>query len=426
MADPQKPFDPDAFMATQGKVAFDPDAFMASQSSTTPVRGMEAMGGKAPAAGGKIIPPALQGPPVSHQGIVDSAIDTMKAWPGAMYHSLTSTPLTEAGDDIRRLPPPIPINAPRRSGPMTPTSEANLGPGLSTDYSPTMKELAGREIGNLVPAVALSALGEGIDSPKVRGFVGGAARAGVNRILPASVAGFAMNRFLPPWATTLGEAAMTIPPMVKGGMEGAAGKPWAGPVATKIADAVMPGPRPMRGFLNAPGDTSFVRGVNAQYGEQPVLTAGSIRMPGVETPDASYVRGVPAYAHPPDPRRALTAGKPPIVTPAPPATADTSYVRGVPAMAHPPNPARALLMAGPRVFEMPAAADTSFVRSVPAEYGAKVAPAPVVVSRPGPISPEVAPPPVSAEAPQPHTGPIPANMIRTPDGRLVPLNVRRR
>jgi hypothetical protein len=149
--------------------------------SSAPVPGTEKLGGSAPpaphsqsVAGGAStgIPPALQGPPVQHQGILDSAISAAKAWPGAFAHSLTSTPLTDAGDEIRRLPPStpprfrvgpdgnttIPRNERRLSG--SPLDEALVDGSIGEPQSPS--EMIGSEIGNAIPTVATVALTDGL------------------------------------------------------------------------------------------------------------------------------------------------------------------------------------------------------------------------------------------------------------------------
>jgi hypothetical protein len=196
-------------------------------------------------------------------------------------------------------------------------------------------------------------------SPKSIGFAKGAAKGAIELTphtkygvrLPESVVGAGVGGYigskvgLPKVGTAIGAAV----PMVRGGIQGAASEPW---LPRGLFD---PKPAPPQNLLGA----------------GPILTDPPV--------DGSFVRGVPAMAHPPNPARALPAAPRVLVTPSPEAVPDGSYVRGVNATPFQPRP-RALLgpaPSAPIITEPPA--DTSFVRGVPAQYPVKepiAAPAP--------------------------------------------------
>lgn len=193
---------------------------------------------------------------------------------------------------------------------------------------PGFGETAGHIVSPYIADAALGAIGEGVESPAVRGFVGGAARAvpgALKKAMPYGVGASLMNHFMPgPIATAADVAAAVsaIPPVVRAGRAGMAGKSALGP----MADSVLPLPSGPRGLLSAPADGSYVRGSNAQFGEQPLLGYGPDVRVTPPPADTSYVRGAQAMAHPPNPARALGSAPTPLMTPAP---ADASYVRGI-------------------------------------------------------------------------------------------------
>lgn len=225
--------------------------------------------------------------------------------------------------------------------------------GFKTIRSGDTSGGVGDMLGTVGPALALRGA---TMSPKVQAFTRGAYEAAkeptsahfgpfrVSVPVPAPLAGGVTGSVIGGHfgVPGLGAAIGTVAPLIRGGMRAAEGQDW-------IPSAPGATPNP----FTAPGPR--------------LLNRGGIVMPPTDTPDASYVRGAPAMAQPPNPARALPAA-PRVFNatgegPAP----DASYVRGVPAMTHPPNPARAL-PAAPNIYQMPPAADTSFVRAVPGGY----------------------------------------------------------
>lgn len=247
--------------------------------------------------------------------------------------------------------------------------------GFKTIRSGDTSGGVGDMLGTVGPALALR--GANL-SPKVRAFTRGAfdaakeptsAHFGPFRVsvpVPAPLAGGVTGSMIGGHfgMPGVGAAIGTVAPLVRGGMRAAADEPWLPQAPESISNPfTVPGPR--------------------------LLNSGGIVMPPPETPDASYVRGTPAMAYPPNPARALSAA--PSVRQMPGDTGtDASYVRGVPAMTQPPNPARAL-PAAPRVIRMPPAEDPSYVRGVPAQYS-EVASEPLSPAEANAVP--VAPPPV--------------------------------
>lgn len=235
----------------------------------------------------------------------------------------------------------------------------------------------GDMIGTVGPALALK--GASV-SPKVRAFAGGAKSAVTENVpsfrvnhmtvqapVPAPIAGAftgaAFGKMIghPISGATVG----ALTPIIRGGMRAAKGEPWLPQAAEAIPNSFTPS-------------------------GQGLLGRGGIVMPPPDAVDASYVRGVPAMAHPPNPARAIEA---PIAARQMPGdiSGGGSFVRGVPAMTQPPNPARAL-SAAPRTLVTPAPIDASYVRGIDAQY-------PEIIK--GPLTPSEAalPKPIQSAAP---------------------------
>lgn len=194
--------------------------------------------------------------------------------------------------------------------------------GASPDTSRLAGHLASLPIGALGGAAA--------ESPAIQGGVRGAISALPSAVkdasLPAGIGYMARGTHLGPVADAAA-AIRAVPPVARGFANGARDLPSFGPAVSAFRDSVSPA-LPQRLMIAGPEDGSFVRSGNAQYGEQPSLSAApSVRM-GNAPSDSSYVRSTPAMNQPPNSARALPAAQPPIVTPAP---ADASYVRAEPA-----------------------------------------------------------------------------------------------
>lgn len=225
----------------------------------------------------------------------------------------------------------------------------------------------GDMIGTVGPAIALRAASM---SPKVQAFGRGMYEGATSptdvpltlghgmlhlRVpgAPASVSGAvsgALGSRLVGMHPMIGASIGAAVPAIRGGMRAASEAPWMPEVEGPVPSPFVPSP-------------------------QRLLNRGGIVMPPPETPDASFVRGVPAMAHPPNPARAL----PPASQAIPMGgdiAGDSSFVRGVPAVPHPPNVMR-VLPPGGRAFEMPTAADSSFVRGIQAQYAEPVTPTPI-------------------------------------------------
>lgn len=206
--------------------------------------------------------------------------------------------------------------------------------GLNPDQSNLMEDVGG-------------IAGGGIASPKVRAFAGGAAKAAPEAIKSAALpelASLALHGTPRKIAAGLA-VAQAAPGIIRGGVKAAASEPWL--------------PRGL--FSKEP----------IAVPQRKLLNSGPII--GDPPPDASFVRGASAMAHPPNPARALPAAPRVLATEPPP---DASFVRGVPAelpRREPVSQVRGLLGAGSEKAPLitPQPADTSFVRGVPAEYPVK-------------------------------------------------------
>jgi hypothetical protein len=137
-----------------------------------------------------------------------------------------------------------------------------------------------RLVGNIasLPAAALG--GAAFESPKVQGFASGAAQATPKTLLKTALpAVLGYGRPVAPYADALTVAA-SIPPIYRGGMAGAEGKPWTGPTLQGIIDAFTPARPPEALRIAAPVDTSYVRGVPAEYGGQRALPPATSLLQG--------------------------------------------------------------------------------------------------------------------------------------------------
>jgi predicted aconitase with swiveling domain len=105
-----------------------------------------------------------------------------------------------------------------------------------------------RFVGNLGGLAGGGLSGAAAESPKVRGFVSGAAAAlptAVQRgTIPAAVAYGLRNTSAAPYADAVA-AAIASPPVIAGGRTGAAGKDWAGPMTQSVID-MFSKPQPPR------------------------------------------------------------------------------------------------------------------------------------------------------------------------------------
>lgn len=211
----------------------------------------------------------------------------------------------------------------------------------------------GDMIGSVGPALALRAA---TLSPKVRAFASGAKSAATENVPSFRVGHVNVQAPVPaPLAGAFTGAALgrlvghpipggiigALTPVLRGGMKSAAGEDWL-----PSAPEAIPNP------FTVPS--------------QRLLNRGGIVTPPTETSDASYVRGAPAMAYPPNSARALPSATP-IRTASGVVNRDRSYVRSVPAMAQPPNPARALPSA-PQMIVTPLPEDPSYVRGIDAQY----------------------------------------------------------
>ena len=357
MADPQK-IDLSQYGTVSSVPSVDLSAYgtVTPASGSEPVRGMEKLGGTPPSAahtqpvaGGASAgtPLGLQpdSRPMGTRGqgnepglplVVSEGLDKLfRRAPEAASNSIPragAEALEGAGMSAAPLVIPALVAAPAATvaGGVGSYLAGKAGEGLA-DYggsSPDVKRLAG-DIGSVVGGGAGGFVGE---SPKIRAFTGGALKT-VPPKLPVMLGsgGIGFGAHLPPWITAAGELGYALPGMIRGGAESATGKPWAGPIAQSLMDRFAPPQVPTPRMIEAPADSSFVRGYNAQYGEQPLLTSGSIKTPPPQTPDTSFVRGVPAMTQPPNPARALPAG-PRVISLGPVSMDhDSSFVRGVPA-----------------------------------------------------------------------------------------------
>ena len=349
-------FDPDAFMAqrqsstasTPGTNApFDPDAFMASRAA-------------GPGRGGSTPPPSSPDPvsnALSHAGSrigeLPGAIGNAVIHPIDTVRGMYGQQKQLAGEGIDAAKSgDYPLAAARGIETLMPGVGPAIANGFRTIRSGDTSGGVGDMIGTVGPALALRGAAM---SPKIQAFTRGAFEAAkeptsahfgpfrVSLPVPAPIAGGVTGSVIgghfgvPGLGATIG----TVAPLIRGGMRAAEGEDW-------LPSAPETTPNP----FTAPGPR--------------LLNRGGIAMPPPNTPDASYVRGTPAMAYPPNPARAIAP--PPAVTAMPgEVSGDTSYVRGVPAMTQPPNPGRAL-PAAPRSLITEPPPDPSYVRGIDAQY----------------------------------------------------------
>jgi hypothetical protein len=114
-----------------------------------------------------------------------------------------------------------------------------VGPPVAQDVAPIFPEtpeLVGSMAGNILNGAALSALtGLGTSSPKIRAFVGGAAKAAPGAVDGAFARGATaamLQHFIPGKLSALADlyaVGKMVGPIVRGGMAEAADKPWLHP-----------------------------------------------------------------------------------------------------------------------------------------------------------------------------------------------------
>lgn len=191
--------------------------------------------------------------------------------------------------------------------------------GEAAGLSPDQIDLAG-DAGSLIGGVAGS-------SPKVPAFIRGAARE-----IPSALSD---NLTIPRNIHDLMTKNVPIPTAVGAGIGALVGHPYEGGAIGAGLGMVPP---IVRGGMSEAGKASWLPNFSGpvnpfQGGDTPLLNRGGIVSPP-PSPDASYVRGTPAMAYPPNPARSLSAPSNVIQMPSAalrqlPPMEDSSYVRGV-------------------------------------------------------------------------------------------------
>lgn len=220
--------------------------------------------------------------PAERPGFFESMGNTLMSLPGAVMHSLTSTPLTEWRDDLNGISPEewkqSTVAAQQRAGagPMRP------GTKPPADIVPSYGEVLGNMAGQGLGAAGMALLGEGMESPRLRG-----AAMGVVRAVPQALESGLSHHFIPNPLKMAGTLA-------SGAKQGAQGKLWLGDVARGLRDEILPAPP-----SEISGRPSVLRPDVSQYGQSPrPQTVPAQPVPFSPAPSPLSVPPAPASAAP--------------------------------------------------------------------------------------------------------------------------------